>query len=36
MTTVIDADILVVYLAKGIGSRLKDRQGNADEGLKKL
>ncbi|KAI4677105.1 uncharacterized protein J4E88_006912 [Alternaria novae-zelandiae] len=32
----IDADILVVYQTEEIGSRLKDRQGNADEGLKKL
>lgn len=36
MITVIDADILVVYQAKEIGSRLKDRQGVADEALKKL
>ena len=36
MTTVIDADILVIYQAKEIGSRLKDRQGAADEALKKL
>jgi len=36
MVTVVDVDILVVYQTEEIGSRPKDRQGNADEALKKL